>query len=144
MASTAMQANVSGKTKGTLIIQDRTYKNISFGVVEGLCADIILGQSFMKEHEEIVFKMGGMQQKLVVSQLLCSVAASKIKCVRLFRNLDPNCKPIVTKSRKYSDEDKLFIRNEVRKLFFITQAPHFVLYYTITNYNYQRNLIQIE
>ena len=116
MASTTMQANVLGKVTGTLLVKDRTYKNISFGVVEGLCADIILGQSFMKEHEEIVFRMGGMQQKFIVSQPLCSVPASKIKCSRLFRNLDVNCKPIATKPRKYGDEDKLFIQDEVRKL----------------------------
>ena len=33
-----------------------------------------------------------------------------------FKNLDPNCKPIITKSRPYSAEDRKFIAEEVERL----------------------------
>ena len=34
----------------------------------------------------------------------------------LFENLDPNCKPIITKSRRYSNKDRKFIAEEVERL----------------------------
>jgi len=85
-------------------------------VVPKLCADIVLGQSFMKQHDEIVFKMGGLRKALIVSQKHCRVAASYLHPERLFRNLEPGCRPIATKSRNFNTEDKEFIFKEVSKL----------------------------
>ena len=70
----------------------------------------------MKTYEEVVFKMGGLNKKLVISRSQCAVAASKFKSHRLFLDLEPGSKPIASKSRRYNESDKLFIRNEVRKL----------------------------
>ena len=36
--------------------------------------------------------------------------------MRLFKNLDPGVKPIVTKSKRFNLEDQKFIRSEIKKL----------------------------
>ena len=68
----------------------------------------------MRQHEEVVFKLGGSKKGLVVEH--CGVAASRVYTQRLFRNLIPGCQPIVTKSRKFNNDDRQFIYNEVSKL----------------------------
>ena len=59
MASQAFSVKVLGKVKGTLKLKGRIYDNLTLGVVPKLCADIVSGQAFMKQHEEVVFKLGG-------------------------------------------------------------------------------------
>ena len=39
-----------------------------------------------------------------------------VKSPRLFNNLDPNVKPIATKSRRFNKTDQSFIEKEVRQL----------------------------
>ena len=68
----------------------------------------------MKQHKEVVFKLGGSKKGLVVAH--CGVAASRVHTQRLFRNLIPECQPIATKSRKFKNDDRQFIHNEVSKL----------------------------
>ena len=59
MASQAFLIKVLEKVKRALNLKGRTYKNLTLGVVPKLCADIVLGQAFIKQHEEVVFKLGG-------------------------------------------------------------------------------------
>ena len=91
---------------------------MTFGIIPKLCADIVLGQSFLNIHNEVIFKLGGSQDNLIVSRDsgYCGVSASKLETQRLFKNLDPGIKPIATRSRRFNDYDKLFIKEEVRKL----------------------------
>ena len=65
MASQAFSVKVLGKIKGTLELKGRTYDNLTLGVVPKLCADIVLGQAFMRQHEEVVFKLGGSKKKVL-------------------------------------------------------------------------------
>ena len=96
------QSKVLGKVKETLKLKGRTYDNLTLGVVPKLCADIVLEQAFMRQHEEVVFKLGGSKKGLIVAH--CGVAASRVHTQRLFRNLIPGCQPIVTKSRKFNND----------------------------------------
>ena len=59
MASQAFSVKVLGKVKETLKLKGRTYDKLTLGVVPKLCADIVLGQAFMRQYEEVVFKLGG-------------------------------------------------------------------------------------
>ena len=114
MASSQLNAPVLGSVTTNLIIDGRVYNNLSFGVVPGLCSDIILGQDFMSQHDEIVFKLGGPRKGFILQH--CSVAASRMNSPELFRNLEPGCRPITTKSRRFNESDKVFIKDEVSKL----------------------------
>ncbi|XP_059843069.1 uncharacterized protein LOC132403623 [Hypanus sabinus] len=46
----------------------------------------------------------------------CSLSTLKIPPPPLFANLTPDCKPVATKSRRYSAGDRAFIRSEVQRL----------------------------
>ena len=46
MASSELSATVLGRVTSNLDVQGRTYKNLSFGVIPNLCADVLLTQSF--------------------------------------------------------------------------------------------------
>ena len=46
MASSELSATVLGRVTSNLDVQGRTYKNLSFGVIPNLCADVLLRQSF--------------------------------------------------------------------------------------------------
>ena len=75
------------KVKETLKLKGRTYDNLTLGVVPKLCADIVLGQAFMRQHEEVVFKLGGSKKGLVVAH--CGVAASRVHTQETFSQSYP-------------------------------------------------------
>ena len=117
MASGKLNAPILGQISGNLEIQGRNYFDVTLGVVPDLCSDIVLGQSFMNKHKEITFKLNGTQEGLVIQNpVRCGVATSNVKSPRLFNNLDPNVKPIATKSRRFNEADQFFIKEEVRQL----------------------------
>ena len=76
MASQAFSVKVLGKVKETLKLKGRTYDNLTLGVVPKLCADIVLGQAFMRQHEEVVFKLGGSKKRFGSSTLWSSFISS--------------------------------------------------------------------
>ena len=114
MASDELTAPVIGKVQSELELQGRKYPNVTFGVILKLCADIVLGQSFLNIHKEVIFKLGGPLDKLIVSKDngYCGVSASKLEAQRLYSKT----KPIATRSHRFNDSDKLFIKEEIRKL----------------------------
>ena len=111
MASGKQNAPILGQISGNLEIQGRNYFDVTLGVVPDLCSDIVLGQSFMNKHKEIAFKLNGTQEGLVIQNpVRYGVATSNVKSPRLFNNLDPNFKPIATKSRRFNEADQSFIK----------------------------------
>ena len=105
------------KVCSNLKIQGRGYSNITFGVVPKLCADIVLGQNFLNQYEDVVLKLVGVHEHLVVeANSYSGVSASSVDAPRLFHSLDAHCKLIATEPRKFNQEDKHFIRKEVSKL----------------------------
>ena len=101
MASIQITAIVRGNVIANLEIEGGTYPGLSFGVVDSVCTDVILGQAVMKRHNEVIFRLGGPEKRLIVeSPAQCAVKVSKSGTYRLFRNLEPGCKPIATKSRR--------------------------------------------
>ena len=66
MATNKLSANVLGQAITDIKVLGRTYFNISFGVVPFLCADLILGQNFLKQHKEVVFQLGESQEKMII------------------------------------------------------------------------------
>ena len=117
MASSELSATVLGRVTSDLDVQGRIYKNLSFGIISNLCANVVLGQSFLNKHSEVLLKLEGTQKRLVIdNKPYCGVSASNFRGRRLFLNLQPDHKPIATKSRKFNDCNKTFIKNEVSHL----------------------------
>ena len=89
-------------------IQRRTYKNFLFGVIPNLCADVVLGQSVLKGHFEILLQFEETQKRLVIDyKLYCGVLALNFEEHRLFQNLQPDHKPIAT---EFNIFDKILIK----------------------------------
>ena len=77
MASSELSATVLGRVTSDLDVQGRTYKNLSFGIISNLCADVVLGQSFLNKHSEVLLKLEGTQKRLVIdNKPYCGVSAS--------------------------------------------------------------------
>ena len=64
MVFNLLTAKVLGTVQSDVIVQGRDYANLKFGIAPELCADIILGQDFLNQHEEVVLKLGGPQESL--------------------------------------------------------------------------------
>ena len=77
-----------------------------------LRADVILGQNWKALHKSVTFKYGGSKPEVKV----CNLMAINVSPPPLFSYLSPNIKPIASKLRKYSEEDKAFIKEETDRL----------------------------
>ena len=64
MASSELSATVLGRVTSDLDVQGRTYKNLSFEVISNVCADVVLGQSFLNKHSKVLLKLEGTQKRL--------------------------------------------------------------------------------
>ncbi|XP_059059911.1 uncharacterized protein LOC131853113 [Achroia grisella] len=96
----------------TLQLNNHSYDNVKLLVVRNLCADIILGHDLLKAHHSLELKFGGLRDPLKI----CNVMAANLPHATLFSNLSPNVKPVAIKSRRYSEGDQQFIKEEVEKL----------------------------
>nr|XP_026689430.1 uncharacterized protein zf(cchc)-8 isoform X4 [Ciona intestinalis] len=88
-------------------------------ITQGLCADVILGQDFLKMHSEVTFKLGGDADKLIIPYVpmeIAALSAAKVSPPRLFEFMDRHAQPYASRSRQYSREDQAFIRSEVQRL----------------------------
>lgn len=118
MASSNLSSPVVGTCCVNLNMDEQDYPNMLLSVLENLCCDIILGQDFMKKHESIQISFGGERRSVNVkdSNAVCGLTASTVDSPELFGNLSTDCRPIATKSRKYSAADRDFIDKETSRL----------------------------
>ena len=54
----------------SIVVQSINYRST---VVPALWADIVLGQAFIKQCKEVIFKLGGSKESLIMAQLYCGV-----------------------------------------------------------------------
>nr|XP_026689427.1 uncharacterized protein K02A2.6 isoform X1 [Ciona intestinalis] len=119
MAAGSNPTKTFGRTKATLSFLGRKYVDVTFDIIEGLCADVILGQDFLKMHSEVTFKLGGDADKLIIPYVpmeIAALSAAKVSPPRLFEFMDRHAQPYASRSRQYSREDQAFIRSEVQRL----------------------------
>jgi len=112
-----------GKTTADLNLLDRTYPSSNFRVLKNLCADVIVGQTFLRQHSSFTFMMNGHKEVLTIATSAKSpdagrpaVGAADWEPPRLFEFLLPDCKPVAAPSQRYSSQDTKFIRFEVQRL----------------------------
>ena len=103
---------VAGYCLTNLTYQDHTYENLRLRVLPGLCTDLTLGLDFQSKHKNVIFNYGGPEPPLVV----CGFSTLNMEPPEPFANLTPDCHPIATKSRRYSQEGLFFIDGEVERL----------------------------
>ena len=112
MATKDLEAQINGFCVTTIIVNKQTYPRIKMHIFPNLCADVILGQNWQALPKSVTFKYGGSKPEVKV----CNLMALNVSPPPLFSYLSPNVKPIASKSRKYSEEDKAFIKEETDRL----------------------------
>ncbi|GAB1599994.1 uncharacterized protein LOC115215493, partial [Argonauta hians] len=102
----------------TLNLNGESYSSIRLTVVKDLCCDIVLGRDFQSRHLRVTFEYGGQLPELVVkgTGTCLALKAANLPEPTLFPGISAGCKPIATKSRRFSEEDLKFIAMEVDKL----------------------------
>jgi len=89
--------------------------------INNLCTDEIVGQEFLKQHSSVIFEMQGPERTLEIPGSTAdlrgqvAVAAAELDPPRVFEILLLQCKPIACRSRRYNQEDALFINNETKR-----------------------------
>ena len=81
-------------------------------MIESLCSDVILGLHFQTQHKSVTSNYGGDKPSISIYEF----NTLNILVVETFRNVSSNIKPIITKSRRFSNDDNKFICSEVRRL----------------------------
>ena len=112
LASNSCSSEAQGVCYVNLIVQGQKYENTRVSILKDLVKPIILGESFMKQHTSVIFKFGGPKPSLVVSAL----SPMDAELPPMFTDLDNKVRPLAVKSRRYSAEDKQFIKQEIQSL----------------------------
>ena len=110
MADSSCSSPVVGKCVVNLKYLDNT--NAPLFVMDNLCTELIIGQDILNQHDSLKMYFGGKKPVLTV----CGLANLNDTISSLFSNIDPACKPIAVKSRRYNHLDKKFIDAEVQRL----------------------------
>ena len=93
-------------------LNGKVYNHVKVFVLNNLCVDLILGIDFQQLNKSVTFHFGGDKPKLNI----CNLATLNVDPPSLFQNFSENCKPIATKSRRYSERDKQFINSEIQRV----------------------------
>ena len=112
MANSSMVAETVGVCRVNLKIENFTYEDVELLIMKDLCSDVLIGHDILKGHSTVEIGFHGNRPPLTIG----SLAAAQVPPVSLFSNLNPDCRPVVTKSRRHTDEDYNFMAMEVQKL----------------------------
>lgn len=112
MASTSLSSTVKGACMVNLQLLNHYHNDMKLLVLQGLCADVVIGHDILKQYSSIEISFGGKKSSLSI----CSLSLALTPYARLFTNLTPDCKPVAVRSRRYSKEDTLFIEKEIQTL----------------------------
>ena len=121
LASNTSTVTLTGFRYAGIMTDCNLHKNFKLGVIEHLCADVILGIDFRKQHQSITINYGGKDTPIKINNAcagtpICSLTKASVQYPSLFDNLSNDVKPIATKSIYYSKEDKKFIDKEINHL----------------------------
>ena len=109
MASTNLSAKSSGYCYVILTFNNRRYEKVKLFIMEQLATDIILGTDFQEQHESITIKYGGKKPL----QTIVALTTMETLPPELFAHVTPDCKPIASKSKKYSNNDWEFMNQVI-------------------------------
>ncbi|GFX21450.1 retrovirus-related Pol polyprotein from transposon opus [Trichonephila clavipes] len=112
MANSSMVTETEGVCKVNLKIENFIYQNVELLVMKDLCSDVLIGHDILNRHSSVEIGFDGNRPPLTI----CSLAVAQVPPVSLFSNLNLDCRPLVTKSRRQTVEDNIFMALEVQKL----------------------------
>ncbi|GFW23368.1 putative retrovirus-related pol polyprotein from transposon opus [Trichonephila clavipes] len=71
--------------------------------MKDICSDVLIGHDILNRHSSVEIGFDGNRPPLTI----CSLAVAQVPPVSLFSNLNPDCRPLVTKSRRQTVEDNM-------------------------------------
>ena len=110
--SVSSTVSTTGTCVANLSYQGRKYAGYKLSILPELFADLILGLDFQSQHSSVTFYYGGSEPPLAN----CGFSKLNLNPPEPFANLTADCHPVVSKSRRYSQEDSTFIDEEVKRL----------------------------
>ena len=127
LASKSCSATISGCCRVTLTVNGTCFRNFKLMILPNLCAAVLLGLDFQCHLSSLTMQYGGALPPLVIQGRRSQNCPPRPSChlstlnippppPSLSANLTPDCKPVATKSRRYSTGDRAFIRTEVFRL----------------------------
>ena len=122
MASSIHSCKVEGYVVIDLDLAGQSYnEQCKVMILDNLCSDIIVGHDIMQLHDSVILKFRGSRPPLQFGPQskdleVCAVSVARIESPPLFQNMPPETRPILCKSRRFGDSDKVFISQEVSKL----------------------------
>ena len=112
-----LKTDIIGCCTADITLNNCTYTKVELSVLKDLCSDVILGHDFQKRHKRVTIELHDPQSDLIVSNSpSCALAAASVDELSLFENVNPDLKPIATKSGRFSFSDKTFIAEEISRL----------------------------
>lgn len=112
MASKSLSCEIKYICYVDLKLKDEFYKDFPASILPNACVDFIIGHDLLDNYEKVVLHFKGSKPPLEI----CSLAVANVSEVSLFENLTPDCRPIATKSRRFSLPDSQFIDMEIKRL----------------------------
>ena len=122
MASQNYKCRVLGAVQiDRLEINGVSYTDVQALVMESLCCDLLVGHDLLGSNEKLIMYFGGPKKPLVVdstadSGFACVLAPARITSSPLFKFMPADAVPIACKSRKFSQQDEVFIKGEVASM----------------------------
>lgn len=112
MASSKQSVEITKCCVADITVNEKSYSNICLHLMDNLCAPVLLGHDFLRQHRAITVSFGGGEPPLE----LCGLLAADIEAPAIFSNISSGSRPIQIKSRRYSKTDSQFISHEVNNL----------------------------
>jgi len=112
LANSAMTSDIAGRCVVNIKVLSHRYDNIEVLIMKDLCADLLIGHDILKNHSSLIINFSWNKPPLEI----CSLAIANVAPVSLFTNLTPDCKPMITKSRRHTVGDQQFMATEVKRL----------------------------
>ena len=101
------------------MVHGKKIPNVKLTVLPDAVAPILLGQNFLLKHKFVKFNVNDDYNLFYLNNrdsFVSTLGTLKVEPPKLFQNLTPDCHPVAAKSRRYTFEDRLFIKNEISRL----------------------------
>ena len=118
LANPKHRATIIGEVVVDITLQGTTHKGVVIEVIDNLFIDLIIGKDLMKRYKRVTFEFDGPNEDLIIGAIPDDTIfpAMSVEPPPLFTHVSPNIKPIASKSRRYSQPDSTFIKEETRRL----------------------------